>query len=188
LYDRVVKRTPVAPLVMGACRGLNVLLGMSLAPMAAEAARPNVEWGSIAAWMIAAGVGVYVVGVTIFARTDAQKSSRARLVVGLAVLLVGIALLAIVPVFTDNQPPLVVMRNGWYILWILLGLITARRCVGAIVEPSPHKVQTAVRHCVHTIIVLDAAVCVGYAGPYWGFAVLALIFPTLGLTAWLRST
>jgi hypothetical protein len=49
-------------------------------------------------------------------------------------------------------------------------------------------VQSAVRHCVQTIIVLDAAVCVGYAGPMWGFAVLALIFPTVGLAAWLRAT
>ena len=30
---RVLKRTPLAPLVMGACRMLNVLLGMSLAPL-----------------------------------------------------------------------------------------------------------------------------------------------------------
>jgi 4-hydroxybenzoate polyprenyltransferase len=146
-YDRILKRTPVAPLVMGACRALNVLLGMSLAPLAAEAAAPTVEWGSVAAWLLAIGVGIYVVGVTVFSGTDARTSSRGR-----------------------------------------LALITLRRCVSAIVDPSPQRVQTAVRHCVQTIIVLDAAVCVGYASPYWGFAVLALIFPTVVLAGWLRAT
>ena len=58
----------------------------------------------------------------------------------------------------------------------------------AIFEPSPRRVQAAVRHCVHSIIVLDAAVCVGYAGPYWGFAVLLLLFPTMLLTLWLNAT
>jgi hypothetical protein len=80
------------------------------------------------------------------------------------------------------------VHNGWYLLWILLALITTRRCVTAIIDPSPGRVQTAVRHCVQTIIVLDAAVCVGYAGPFWGFAVLSLIFPAVGLAAWLRAT
>ena len=41
---------------------------------------------------------------------------------------------------------------------------------------------------VQSIIVLDAAVCVGYAGAYWGFAVLVLLAPTLLMTLWLNST
>jgi 4-hydroxybenzoate polyprenyltransferase len=188
MYDRVLKRTPVAPLVMGACRMLNVLLGMSLAPLAAEAASPKVTWGMPAGWLIAVGIGIYITGVTIFARTDAHTSSRGRLAGGFTVLLSGMVLLAAIPLLTDNRPRLVVIQSGWYLLWILLALITSRRCTAAILDPSSQKVQAAVRHCVQSIIVLDAAVCVGYAGPFWGFAVLVLIFPTVGFTAWLRST
>jgi 4-hydroxybenzoate polyprenyltransferase len=73
-------------------------------------------------------------------------------------------------------------------LWAALALITARRCVLAINEPSPPRVQAAVRHGVQSIIVLDAAVCVGYAGPMWGLTVIALIFPTLLLSRWLKAT
>ncbi len=98
------------------------------------------------------------------------------------------ALLAAVPVLTDFQPPLVVGLSGWYLLWVVLGLVTARRCALAILEPSPQRVQAAVRHCVQSIIILDAAVCVGYAGPFWGLVVLALIFPTLILAQWLKAT
>ena len=189
LYDGLLKRTPAAPLLMGACRSRNVLLGMSLASLAAEAASPSAVRGwNTAEWLIAIGIGVYIVGVTIFARTDAHKSSRGRLIGGLVVLLAGIGLLAAVPAWTENSPPLVVMRNGWYLLWAVLALITGRRCAIAILQPSPQRVQAAVRHCVHSIIVLDAAVCVGYAGPFWGLVVLVLLFPTLLLTIWLDAT
>jgi 4-hydroxybenzoate polyprenyltransferase len=131
---------------------------------------------------------VYIVGVTIFARTDARTSSRGLLLAGLAVLIGGMALLAAVPHLAGNDPPIVVGKYGWYLLWLLLGLVTARRCTLAILEPVPPRVQAAVRHCVQSIIVLDAAVCVGYAGAFWGLAVLTLIFPTLLLTLWLRAT
>ncbi len=46
LYDAVLKRTPLAPLAMGACRMLNVMLGMSLGPLATEVASPYVRWGT----------------------------------------------------------------------------------------------------------------------------------------------
>jgi 4-hydroxybenzoate polyprenyltransferase len=188
LYDAVLKRTPVAPLAMGACRTLNVLLGMSLAPLATEVASPYVKWGTTATWLIAIGIGIYIVGVTIFARTEARASSRTRLIGGLVVLFVGMALLAATPALSQRDPPITVSRNGWYLLWGLLAVVTARRCGLAISEPSPPRVQAAVRHCVQSIIVLDAAVCVGYAGPFWGLVVLSLIFPTLFLAQWLKAT
>jgi 4-hydroxybenzoate polyprenyltransferase len=188
LYDAVLKRTPLAPLAMGACRALNVLLGMSLAPLATEVASPYVRFGTLGAALIALGIGIYVVGVTVFARTDARASSRGRLVAGLIVLLAGMAMLAAVPALTNYRPPLLVGRTGWYLLWIVLAMITARRCVLAILEASPQRVQAAVRHCVQSIIILDAAVTVGYAGPFWGLVVLALIFPTVLLAQWLKAT
>ena len=92
------------------------------------------------------------------------------------------------PVLTDNQPQLMITYNGWYLLWVVLALITTRRCTLAIFEPSPQRVQAAVRHLVQSIIVLDAAVSVGYAGPIWGFAVLMLLAPTLLLALWFDAT
>jgi hypothetical protein len=97
-------------------------------------------------------------------------------------------ILAAVPWLTAERPPLVVVRLGWYALWGVLALIIGRRCLMALFEPSPKRVQSAVRNCVQSIIVLDAAVCVGYVSPYWGFAVLALLLPTFALTIWLNAT
>lgn len=178
LYDGALKGTRFAPLLMGECRFLNVLLGMSLM---------IVPWGR-AELLIAAGIGIYIVGVTVFARTDATVSARSRLVSGFVVLLSGIAILTGIPWLTGERPPLQVPLAGWYLLWIAIALITARRCIMAIFEPSPPRVQAAVRHCVLSLIVLNAAICVGFAGPYWGFAVIALLFPTMLLTMWLNAT
>jgi 4-hydroxybenzoate polyprenyltransferase len=186
LYDRMLKQTPAAPIVMGACRAFNVFLGMSLA-IVGKPGNLFPAW-SLQERLIAAGIGIYIVGVTLFARTEARTSSQLRLVTGLTVLLGGMALLAAVPDLTENRPRLAVGSNGWYLLWGVLALVTARRCVIAILDPTPPRVQAAVRHCVQSIIVLDAAVCAGYAGPYWGLAVLALIFPTLLMAMWLRAT
>ena len=198
LYDRILKRTPIAPLAMGACRMLNVFLGMSLVvqnpfivpglrlPGVVEPVLPA-RWWFDYEWMFALGLGIYVVGVTIFARTDARTSSRRMLIAGLIVLLTGIATLAITPVATGFHR-LVVIPNGWFLLWALLAIITGRRCLLAVMQPTSQNVQAAVRHCVLSIIVVDAAVCVGYAGPLWGFTVLALIFPAVGFAAWIRAT
>jgi 4-hydroxybenzoate polyprenyltransferase len=197
LYDSALKRTPIAPLAMGACRTLNVLLGMSLASqsglatpdgLATSVASRFVDWNTTTAWLIALGIGVYIVGLTWFARTEVRTSSRPQLIGGTIVVLAGMALLATVPHWSNHIPRLRVTTIGWYLLWAALALITARRCIVAIFNPTPDRVQTAVRHLVQTIIVLDAAVCVGYASPTWGFAVLALLLPTILLAGWLKAT
>lgn len=193
LYDAVLKRTFLAPLAMGGCRFLNVLLGMSLArsiDVLPSDQREYFLWESPATWLIALGVGVYIVGVTWFARTEARTSRRAQLAGGTIVLLVGLALITSVPQWneSDVNPGLVVSVTGWHVLWAAIAVIIARRCILAVYDPTPPRVQAAVRFCVQSIIVIDAAVCVGYVSPLWGLAVLALLAPTLVLAAWLKAT
>jgi 4-hydroxybenzoate polyprenyltransferase len=187
LYNIGLKRTRIGPLVMGECRLLNVFLGMSLMIFPWE--KPEI--------LIATAIGVYITGVTMFARTDAHISSRNRLTAGMIVLLAGMGMLAAVPWLTGYRPQLAVWPVGWYFLWASIAVIIGRRCVIAVVEPSPARVQAAVRNCVHSIIVLDAAVCVGYSVwhpvsgylvPVWALAILALLIPTMLLTLWLNST
>ena len=64
-YDRILKRTVLAPVVMGSCRTLNILLGASAVAGA---------WHPIH-YVVAAGVGIYITGVTWFARTEARKAT-----------------------------------------------------------------------------------------------------------------
>src|SRR5258708_7720876 len=57
LYDGVLKSTIVGPVVMGSCRFLNVMLGAS------AASSPAAVW-SLPQLHVAAGLAVYIVGVT----------------------------------------------------------------------------------------------------------------------------
>jgi 4-hydroxybenzoate polyprenyltransferase len=66
-YDRGLKRSPlVGPATMGVCRGLNWLLGMT----AAAGAGPVGEQ-----WLLPVGMGLYVAGITLFARHEADGSA-----------------------------------------------------------------------------------------------------------------
>ncbi len=174
LYDGLLKRTPIAPLLMGGCRALNVLLGMSAAGAAWE------PWN----WLVAAGIGTYIAGVTWFAQSEARESPRWRLALGTAVLLGGMGLLAWLP----GWRPILVSAGTWRLFWIILGLLIGWRCVRAIARPSPPLVQVAVKNCIHSLIVLDAAVCLAIQGQFWAIVVLALLPPTMFLGRWIYST
>src|SRR5262249_43563827 len=89
LYDARLKRTPIGPIGMGACRFLNVLLGLTLAPEA-------MPWA--ARLHVAAAVGVYIVGVTWFARTEATQSNAGSLRGAALVILAGLLIALAVPV------------------------------------------------------------------------------------------
>ena len=47
----------------------------------------------------------------------------------------------------------------WSLFWLVLGILVGWRCVRAIVQPYSEFVQEAVRQCLVSLIVLDAAVC-----------------------------
>lgn len=70
LYDTILKTTPAAPMLMGACRALNLLMGMTPVdrdPMDAAVLLPvGLMW-------------LYVASLTLFARTEARPSDPARL-------------------------------------------------------------------------------------------------------------
>ncbi|MGE3777611.1 MAG: UbiA family prenyltransferase, partial [Pirellulaceae bacterium] len=72
LYDGGLRRTFVGPLVMGACRFWNVLMGMSL--YAAPSGTTSVAGFDPSHVCIAGGIGLYIVGVTVFSRSEATQS------------------------------------------------------------------------------------------------------------------
>ncbi len=176
VYDGWLKATPLGPLAMGACRALNVLLGMS------AAAEP---WQADC-WLVAAGMGTYIVGVTWFARTEAKKSDRRHLVLGTGVMMAGIAILSLLPDWTKQF--LMVDEVWWRTLLALLALMIGWRCVWAAIRPVPFRVQAAVKQCVVSVIVLDAAVCVAVRGQFWAAMILLLLVPTTMLGRRIRLT
>jgi 4-hydroxybenzoate polyprenyltransferase len=178
-YDSGGKHTLAGPAVMGACRLLNVLLGMSAAPE---------PWHAVH-WVVAGGVGVYIAGVTLFARSEARDSPRGQLTLGLAILLAGVALLASTPEWaTGNEWPSVRTPERWYVFWGLIAMFIAVRCVRAVIDPQPVYVQAAVRNCIFALVILDAATVMAVQDRFWALIILALLLPMLMLGRWIYST
>ncbi|MEX0979204.1 MAG: UbiA family prenyltransferase [Pirellulales bacterium] len=178
-YNGVLKRTPLGPPAMGACRTLNVLLGMS------------VSLGTWTApyWVVAGGIGLYIAGVTIFARREAGESGRVQLTLGVVVMILGIATVASTPTWaTGGEWPPFGVRGNWYVFWALFGMLIAYRCLRAVMEPRAELVQAAVKNCIFSLVVMDAAACLAVQEIFWGLVILLLLVPTMFLGRWIYST
>ena len=181
LYDIVLKSTPLAPLAMGACRFLNVLLGMSVL------ARGTFEPMH---FLVAGGIGVYIVGLTIFARQEAETSNRAVLVAGTLVMLAGIGMIAGLAKLSPERliGPLQGKALSWYFFWVVVSVLTVWRCARAISRPEPIWVRMAVKNGILSLIVLDAAIVYSVCGLVSAIVVLSLLVPTIVLGKWMYST
>jgi len=183
-YDGFLKATPAGPLGMGACRFLNVLLGASTAP-AADASLGFAP----AVWLAAAGIGIYIVGVTWLARREAGASRPGALAGATGVMLLGVGVLWIA--YRLHTTTVASPRMEPWLFAVLLALLmfsVVRRCAAAMRQPAPQNVQAAVKHSILSLIWLDAATVAAAAGPIYGVAVAALLLPALALGRWVYST
>ncbi len=176
LYDAGLKRTPLGPTAMGACRMLNVLLGMSVTAAPWHAAH----------WMVAGGIGIYIAGVTWLARTESRESSRLHLGLATGVMMAGIALLACYG--GQGREVGTQLLGRFQLLMAILGALIAWRCFRAVMEPIPLRVQMAVKQGILSLVVLDAAVCYVARGTVEAVMILLLLAPAIALGRWIHST
>jgi 4-hydroxybenzoate polyprenyltransferase len=150
LYDGFLKSMLVGPVVMGTCRFLNVLLGASAATgdtsLAAVWSLPQLH--------VAAGLGVYITGVTWFARNEAGASSKVQLAAAMGTVNLGFALLV---AFVMNWPLAHERQTQAALALGMIALIINRRLFTALFDPVPAKVQAAVRTMLLSLIMLDAS-------------------------------
>jgi len=193
-YDGWAKHTPVGPIAMGSCRFLNVLLGGSVGAMdfAHLFTSPLV--------VVAAAMGIYVAGVTWFARKEAEMSGRGGLIFGQAVMNLGLVLLAawIAPQMQPVWDSLgIVIRlhgaDAWRPLMMLgvVAVVVNRRAMAAWADPRPQVVQSAVRIMLLSIITLDATMIyatLGDPGVPIAVGVVALLIPSFMLGKWMSMT
>jgi 4-hydroxybenzoate polyprenyltransferase len=172
-YDRFLKHTPVGPIAMGGCRFLNVMFGASAAASGTWA-NPQV--------VVALAMGVYVAGVTWFARQEAGQSARAQLSAAAALSHAAVIGLSAIVAF---QVPDATAGTRWT-TWAALALVTAwvdTRVLAAWREPSPRNVQAAVKQMLLAIVLFDATmVCFKTGDPVLAVGVALLFIPaaTLG--------
>lgn len=186
-YNSPLKAEFVGPLIMGLCRALNILMvGFTMMAVGEQSAGVG-----LLLWF-AAAMGLYIVGITIYARREERESSQIGLTFGLGLEIAGMVIIGFLPTLSD-------VRQVWG-LWgidphraypLLIGLIAltvANRGVAGIMHPVPRKVQLAVKHAILTLILLDASIAALAAGPWFGAAVASLLLPAMTAGVWFKST
>jgi 4-hydroxybenzoate polyprenyltransferase len=175
LYDAWLKHTVVGPVAMGACRFLNILLCYFAG--SGHGHPPEL------AWHLAAVIGVYIVGVTWFARTEEGTSQKAQLLPAAGVMAGALLLAVALPM---HLPP---ESSPVYFPYLLAayGLSLARPISSAIRQPLPKNVQNAVKASILGLILFDAVLATAFVG--WpGLLLVLLLIPARRLGQWVYST
>ena len=184
-YNSPLKKTGIGPVLMGACRGLNILMvGSTLFSLGEETRFPS------ALLVFAAGIAVYIMGVTFYARKEETDSDSQTLVFGLMLEVAGLMVVASLPRWVeadDMQWTLDPMR-GYPLLIGLIGLTVVNRGIKGISHPVPRKVQLAVKHALLTLILVDASIVLMWVGPVYAVCVVILLLPALISALRIRST
>lgn len=175
-YDLRLKRTVLGPQVMGACRGLSFLLGMSHAP----------DLGGPTGWLVAASLLVFVAGVTWISRSEVETGQTRGLVAGLILQNLAFAGLLTVAFRVSDWPS---ASLGWgEVLLIAVAIIVNRAGLDAYRRPIPQTFQRAVKTGVLSLVWLDVAVVAAARGPAQALIVAALWVPAFLVGRWLYST
>lgn len=170
LYDGPLKRTSLAPFIMGACRMLNVLLGAS--PALASSTPQVVFW-------YAASIGIFVTGITLLGRREAEaEQSLSKLLPGSLVLVSGIALIGgsawwFVSEAQDMPPQIRMLPLA--IAFIAMPIL--RRLAIALASTSGKSVQATIITSLRSLIVFDAcfALLVANGRPVCSIVILSLM-------------
>jgi len=175
MYDGGLKRTGVGPVAMASCRFLNVLLGLSIIPEDALETGMRIHLAGV--------VGIYIVGVTWFARTEEGRSSRRQLIAAAGVIALALVLALILKAKLPSGSGTVLFP---YLL-VAFGFLVGRPIARAIASPGPKEVQAAVKRCVLGLVALDAVLATAFVG-LAGLVILLLLPPAFVIGKWVYST
>jgi 4-hydroxybenzoate polyprenyltransferase len=155
LYDGWTKRFALAgPVNMGLCRGLNLLLGVSVVPHALEQT-----------WMLGALPLVYIAAVTALSRGEVHGGRRG--VAAYALLSLTVVLAALFG--------LAGVARSWagVVLAAVLGWRVLPPFAAAYRSPDAGRIRSAIRTGVLSLVILDAVIGATYRGPIYGLLILA---------------
>lgn len=181
-YDAGLKRTVLGPGVMGACRGLNLLLGLTHTP----------ALGGPVTWLAAAMYGLFVCGITWVSRSETESGRTGNLLVGLTVqdlALIGLMAAALQSGKYPNPLPgrPLIPLEGLLVL-ALVALAVNLAATRAIYQPVPAVIQKTVRTGILALVWIDVGLVAAVRGPQAAAAIAGLWVPAYLLGRWLYST
>jgi 4-hydroxybenzoate polyprenyltransferase len=175
VYDGGAKKTMLGPFVMGACRGLDLALGIT-AGLGLDCHWPTIAL--VGPFVLA----LYIAGLTWIARDEVDGNTARRARTGLAFLaLVG----AGVVVALIAHPPHSLLAWWWVVTVLLLAWRNWSPVWSRHDGPSTGK---AIGGGILLVPIVDAAICAVAGTPWWAFAVAALAAPVLVLKQFFSPT
>lgn len=148
---------------MGVCRGLNLVMGMSLL-------------GSLDLWWLAVVPVVYIFAITLISRGEVHGENKGHIVLaGLLYVSVIIAVLSVALVYTDS-----ILITLLYLT--LFAFMVFRPLVKAYSDNSPKHIKKAVVAGVMSLIILDAAIGAAFSVWWYGLVILALLPLSMALS------
>jgi 4-hydroxybenzoate polyprenyltransferase len=157
VYDARAKRHPIAgPVCMGTCRGLNLLLGVSI------------EAGALRAeWPLGLLPLLYIAAVTAVSRGEVhggRKPVATFALISLALVLAGLTAVAI-------------SSTAGRVAALVLAAVLAYRVLPPYwrvrKNPEPATIRRAVKAGVLSLVLLDSTIGAAYAGPLYAAIILA---------------
>ena len=156
-YDGYFKQFGFAgPLNMGICRGLNLLMGMSVL-------------GMLSHWYIALVPVVYIFAITLISRGEVHGNNKKHIV--WAGILYTIVILSITLIVMQQKDNVIVLLP----FLILFGYLIFKPLLKAYKENSPKNIKKAVMGGVLSLVVMNACWVAGFSDWYLALAVLLLL-------------
>jgi 4-hydroxybenzoate polyprenyltransferase len=181
-YDAGVKRSVLGPELMGACRGLNLLLGMSHAP----------ALGGPSCWLAAASYALFVTGITWISRSETETGQTRNLLAGLTLqnlAFLGLGAAALRPrAFPEPLPDRPLIPLEGLLLLMLAALAVNLAATRAIYQPVPAVLQRTVKTGILTLIWILVALVLSVRGPAPAALLAGLWLPAYLLGRRLYST
>ncbi len=173
-YDASLKHAMIGPISMGSCRFLNIMMGLSVAD--AELLSPiNLH--------LAATTGLYIVGVTWFARREESISTRWQLYSAALIMLIACGLALTLPTHQPLGSTLTVFPYLVVAFIILIG----SKVQPALANLGPKAVQAAIKRMIFGLVFLDAVLASVFVG-YPGLLIATLLVPAILLGKRIYST
>nr|WP_299345103.1 UbiA-like protein EboC [Allomuricauda sp.] len=160
-YDAYSKQFRfLGPLNMGICRGLNLLLGISF-------------FGSFMNWEYVFIPIIFIAAITMISQGEVHGENRNNIVVAAFLYVVVIFFVGFLHHIKHGDVTYYPLFLLFFTIMVFVPLVKAYR------NNIPHNVKSAVKSGVLSIIILDAAIAVGYS--HWLVGLLLVLLLPLSI-------